>query len=84
MNINDQEVQEELVDVADRLYRARKNAGYTQKTAALHSGVGKKSISSFETRDRISTLKIGQLAKLLRTYGLTLRVFFSGNPPPQS
>jgi transcriptional regulator with XRE-family HTH domain len=43
------------------------------------SGVGEKTISSFETGQRIGSLKISQLRKLLGVYGLTEADFFGGS-----
>src|SRR6185369_6562850 len=41
-------------------------------------GVGEKTISSFETGQRIGSLKISQLRRLLSVYGLTEAEFFGG------
>lgn len=53
--------------------------GLSQKDAAKMSGVGEKSISSFETGERIDSLKISQLLKLLKVYGVSEEEFF-GTP----
>ena len=42
------------------------------------SGVGEKTISSFETGQRIGSLKLAQLKRLLGVYGLTEADFFGG------
>jgi hypothetical protein len=42
------------------------------------SGVGEKTISSFESGARIGSLKLSQLAKLLVVYRLSPAEFFSG------
>ncbi|HYI08325.1 MAG TPA: hypothetical protein VEK57_04585 [Thermoanaerobaculia bacterium] len=49
----------------------------TQKDVARLTGLGDKTISSFETSARIGSMKLSQLAKLLRLYGFTEERFFS-------
>jgi transcriptional regulator with XRE-family HTH domain len=66
------------MDMVLRLREARRLRGLSQKDAARLSGVGEKSISSFETGQRIGSLKISQLRRLLAVYGLTEREFFGG------
>lgn len=68
------------VDLVLALREARRQRGLTQKDVALRSGVGAKTISSFETGDRASSMKISQLEKLLDVYGLTLAEFFAWSP----
>jgi transcriptional regulator with XRE-family HTH domain len=63
--------------VALKLRTLRLRVGIPQKELARLSGVGEKSISSFETSKRLSSLKLTQLRKLLRVYGLTEGDFFS-------
>lgn len=53
--------------------------GLTQKDVARLSGVGEKTISSFETGQRIGSLKLAQLKRMLSVYGLTEGDFFSGS-----
>ena len=53
--------------------------GLTQKDVARLSGVGEKTISSFETGQRIGSLKLAQLKRMLSVYGLTESDFFSGS-----
>lgn len=64
------------LELAARLQDARSRAGMTQSEAAITSGVGEKSISSFETGDRVSTIKLDQLMRLLRAYGMDIADFF--------
>ena len=65
------------MDVVLRLRELRRMRGLSQRDAAKLAGVGEKSISSFETGDRISSMKLSQLERLLRIYGVTLKEFFS-------
>lgn len=64
------------VDIVLRLRELRRSLGLQQKDVALLSGIGQKSISSFETGARVETMKIGQLRSLLRVYGVTESEFF--------
>ena len=68
------------IDVVLNLREARRRCGLTQNEAARLSGVHSKSISSFETGDRIESIKLCQLRKLLRVYGMTLAEFFLWTP----
>ncbi|HVE71055.1 MAG TPA: helix-turn-helix transcriptional regulator [Thermoanaerobaculia bacterium] len=61
-----------------KLREIRRMRGLTQKDAARLSGVGLKTISSFETGQRIGSLKLVQLQRLLEVYGLTEGEFFGG------
>lgn len=65
------------VDIVLRLRELRRSLGLHQRDVALLSGIGEKSISSFETGARVDTMKIGQLRSLLRVYGVTETEFFS-------
>jgi transcriptional regulator with XRE-family HTH domain len=51
--------------------------GLSQREVAKKSGVGEKTISSFETGQRIGSLKLDQLRAMLSVYGLTEAQFFS-------
>ena len=53
--------------------------GMSQKDAARLSGVGEKTISSFETGERIGSMKLAQLKQLLAVYGLTEQDFFGAS-----
>ena len=64
------------MDLVLKLREARRMRGLTQKDVARLSGVGEKTISSFETGDRIGSLKLAQLERLLSAYGLTEADFF--------
>jgi transcriptional regulator with XRE-family HTH domain len=65
------------IDLVIRLREARRRAGLSQKETAKRSGVGEKTISSFESGQRITSMKVEQLHKLLRAYNLTHEEFFS-------
>ena len=65
------------MDFVIRLRELRARAGLTQEQAAARSGIGPKTISSFESGSRIDGMKISQLERLLAVYGATLAYFFS-------
>jgi transcriptional regulator with XRE-family HTH domain len=65
------------MDLVLKLRELRDLRGLSQKDVARLSGIGEKTISSFETGKRIGSLKISQLQKLLRVYGVTDEEFFS-------
>jgi transcriptional regulator with XRE-family HTH domain len=67
------------MDLVLRLREARRMCGLSQKDAARLSGVGQKTISSFETGIRIGSLKLAQLKRLIEAYGLTEAEFFGGS-----
>ena len=64
------------MDLVLKLREIRRHRGLSQKDVALLSGVGEKTISSFETGNRIGSLKLAQLKRLLGVYGLTEAEFF--------
>jgi transcriptional regulator with XRE-family HTH domain len=64
------------MDLVLKLREARRLRGLSQKDVAHLSGVGEKTISSFETGHRIGSLKIAQLRKLLKVYGMNEAEFF--------
>jgi transcriptional regulator with XRE-family HTH domain len=66
------------MDLVLKLREIRRMRGLSQKDVAKMSGVGEKTISSFETGHRIGSLKLAQLRKLLSVYGLTEAQFFGG------
>ena len=68
------------VDLVLNLREARRRCGLTQDETARLCGVHSKTISSFETGERIESLKLCQLRKLLRVYGMTLPEFFLWTP----
>ena len=71
------------MDLVLKLREIRRLRGLSQKDVAKLSGVGEKTISSFETGQRIGSLKIAQLKKLLSVYGLTEAQFFGGSVEKQ-
>ena len=64
------------MDLVLKLREIRRMRGLSQKDVARLSGVGEKTISSFETGERIGSLKLSQLKSLLGVYGLTEAEFF--------
>jgi transcriptional regulator with XRE-family HTH domain len=66
------------MDLVLKLRELRRLRGLTQKDVARMSGVGEKTISSFETGERIGSLKLAQLERLLAVYGLSEAEFFGG------
>lgn len=67
------------MDLVLKLREIRRLRGLSQKDVARLSGVGEKTISSFETGQRIGSLKISQLKNLLSVYGLTEADFFGSS-----
>ena len=59
------------MDLVLKLREIRRLRGLSQKDVARMSGVGEKTISSFETGQRIGSLKLAQLKRMLAVYGLT-------------
>ena len=64
------------MDIVLKLREIRRMRGLSQKDVAKMSGVGEKTISSFETGQRIGSLKLAQLKKMLKAYGMTEAEFF--------
>jgi transcriptional regulator with XRE-family HTH domain len=64
------------MDLVLKLREIRRLRGLSQKDVAKLSGVGEKTISSFETGQRIGSLKLAQLKRLLSVYGLSETEFF--------
>ena len=64
------------MDLVLKLRELRRLRGLTQGDVARLSGIGVKTISSFETGERIGSLKLAQLERLLAVYGLTPKEFF--------
>ena len=67
------------MDLVLKLREIRRLRGLSQKDVARLSGVGEKTISSFETGQRIDSLKLAQLKRLLAVYGLTESDFFGSS-----
>lgn len=63
------------MDVVLKLRELRRLRGLTQKEAAELAGVGEKTVSSFETGDRIMSMKLSQLLQLLGAYNMSLAEF---------
>jgi transcriptional regulator with XRE-family HTH domain len=66
------------MDLVLKLREIRRLRGLSQKDVAKLSGVGEKTISSFETGQRIGSLKLAQLKRMLNVYGVTEAEFFGG------
>ena len=71
------------MDLVLKLREIRRMRGLSQKDVAKMSGVGEKTISSFETGQRIGSLKLAQLKRMLGAYGLTEAEFFGGSVEKQ-
>jgi len=70
--------EETIMDLVLKLRELRRSKGLRQSDVARASGLGIKTISSFETGERIESMKISQLERILAVYGLTATEFFSG------
>jgi transcriptional regulator with XRE-family HTH domain len=66
------------MDLVLKLRELRRLRGLSQKEAALSSGLGEKTLSSFETGKRITSVKLAQLLALLSVYEVTPAEFFGG------
>jgi transcriptional regulator with XRE-family HTH domain len=64
------------MDIVLKLRELRRLRGLTQKEAAELSGVGEKTLSSFETGARVTGLKVSQFLQLLSAYDTTPAEFF--------
>lgn len=67
------------MDLVLKLREIRRLRGLSQKDVARLSGVGEKTISSFETGQRIGSLKLAQLKRMLKVYGMTEAEFFGSS-----
>ena len=67
------------MDLVLKLREVRRMRGLSQKDVARLSGVGEKTISSFETGERIGSMKLEQLKRLLAVYGMSESEFFGGS-----
>jgi transcriptional regulator with XRE-family HTH domain len=65
------------MDTVLKLRELRARAGLTQEEVARRSGVGAKTLSSFESGARTSTMKLSQLEAILAVYRVTTAEFFS-------
>jgi transcriptional regulator with XRE-family HTH domain len=66
------------MDLVLKLRELRRLRGLSQKEAALSSGMSEKTLSSFETGERITSIKLAQLLALLAVYDVTPAEFFGG------
>jgi transcriptional regulator with XRE-family HTH domain len=71
------------MDLVLKLREVRRLKGLSQKDAARLSGVGEKTISSFETGERVGSMKLAQLRRLLTIYDMTEAEFFGGGVEKQ-
>ena len=71
------------MDLVLKLREVRRLKGLSQKDAARLSGVGEKTISSFETGERVGSMKLAQLRRLLAIYDMTEAEFFGGEVEKQ-
>ena len=67
------------MDLVLKLREIRRIRNLSQKDVARLSGVGEKTISSFETGQRIGSLKLAQLKRMLKVYGLSEADFFGAS-----
>lgn len=65
------------MDLVLKLRELRHLRGLSQKDVARRSGIGEKTLSSFETGERIDTMKLSQLQALLAVYNVDEEDFFS-------
>jgi transcriptional regulator with XRE-family HTH domain len=65
-----------LQEIGLELQGIRRLRGLSQKQVAKLSGVGEKTISSFETGERIDGMSVRQLFALLECYGMSPMEFF--------
>src|SRR5258706_15283312 len=64
-------------DLALKLKLVREQRGLWQKDVARLSKIGEKTISSFETGQRIHAIKLAQLEALCAVYGMTAVAFLA-------
>jgi transcriptional regulator with XRE-family HTH domain len=67
------------MDVVLKLRELRRMRGLTQRQAAEKSGVGVKTISTFETGARIGSMHLDQFLSILAAYDVTPDEFFDGS-----
>ena len=65
------------MDIVLKLRELRRLRELSQKDVERLSGVGEKTLSSFESGARIDSLKLSQLRRLLHVYNITEDEFFS-------
>jgi transcriptional regulator with XRE-family HTH domain len=64
------------MDLVLKLRELRRLRNLTQREVARRTGIGEKTLSSFETGDRIASITLVQLQKLLGVYGVSECDFF--------
>jgi len=64
------------MDLVLKLRELRRLRNLTQREVGRRSGIGVKTLSSFETGDRIASITLVQLQKLLAVYGVSECDFF--------
>ena len=64
------------MDLVLKLRELRRHRGLSQADVARKSGIGIKTLSSFETGERVRSMKLIQLQNLLRAYDVTEAEFF--------
>ncbi|HEY5609686.1 MAG TPA: helix-turn-helix transcriptional regulator [Thermoanaerobaculia bacterium] len=67
------------MDLVLKLRELRRMSGLSQKELAKKAGIGEKTISSFETGQRIDSLKVSQLRRILAAHGVSESEFFSSS-----
>jgi transcriptional regulator with XRE-family HTH domain len=65
------------MDIGLRLRELRLWRGMSQRQVSRLTGLGVKTISSFETGERIGSMKVAQLERLLRAYQISELEFFA-------
>lgn len=71
-----------MTDLVLSLREARRRAGLSQKDLARASGVGEKTISSFETGNRIDSAKVSQIVRIADACAVPLVSLFSAVNDP--
>ncbi|HWW61973.1 MAG TPA: helix-turn-helix transcriptional regulator, partial [Thermoanaerobaculia bacterium] len=66
------------MDVVLKLRELRRLSRLSQKEVSALSGIGEKTLSSFETGQRADSMKLAQLVTILGVYGVTVAEFFGG------
>jgi transcriptional regulator with XRE-family HTH domain len=69
------------VDIALRLKLYRERSGLSQKDVAQRSGLGEKTISSYETSKRVGSMKLTHLTILCAVYGVSVTTFLEPTNP---
>jgi transcriptional regulator with XRE-family HTH domain len=66
------------MDIVLKLRELRRLSGLSQDEVAELAGMGVKTLSSFETGQRIASIKVVQLFSILQVYRVTPAEFFGG------